>query len=348
MVALDDYYPLTKDSKVALYTVEALFAGHNDHTTYLAFDNALNRHVLLREHTPSHIISRKEGTQDIIIDPDYTDEYVESKERFLHGARLLSSFNHRSLERTFEILETNNTHYLVNTYVIGMPLMEYAKAYPQIREKESCLLFLMEHLFSGMRHAHKNGVLHNNLTPFNIRIPSQTAIPLIIGFDPLRSDFICDPAHHLYLAPELSEGTSKTNISTDLYSLGSVLYHILTQEAPQQGSRYKPLADNPHFREKFHHQLLESIDRARHPRCDCRFQSIDEWITCINKIPAQTTRPEELHIPSETDDTIAITRPLHQYPQQVNTKPSEAEPIHSHRRPKKENPLKALWRWLNT
>jgi eukaryotic-like serine/threonine-protein kinase len=179
---------------------------------YLAEDRALQRAVAVK-------VLRQSAAQD----------YVQRK-RFLREARLAARLSHPNIVRVYDVGETDDGLFIVMEYVPGRTLADVGK----LPADEAVPLALQA--CAGLQHAHDAGLVHRDVKPAN----------LLVGDDVLKiADFGIARAAEAtrltelgtvlgtaaYLSPEQAAGEEVT-AATDLYSLGAVLYELLTGRTP--------------------------------------------------------------------------------------------------------------------
>jgi serine/threonine protein kinase len=158
------------------------------------------------------------------------------RERFLRERRLLASLNHTSIVHVLDAGHTpDGQPYLVMEYVDGVAIDLYA-ARIAVRERLKVFLRVCE----GVAHAHRHLIVHRDLKPSNILVdPSGQPKLLDFGIAKLL-DETGDPTRTVerlltpnYASPEQFRGGSQTT-ATDVYSLGAVLYKLLTGRSPHE------------------------------------------------------------------------------------------------------------------
>ena len=158
------------------------------------------------------------------------------RKRFLQERQLLASLNHPSIARLFDAGHTaDGRPYLVMEFVDGVAIDEYARALDW-RAKLSLFVAVCE----GVAHAHKHSIIHRDLKPSNILV-DPSGRPKLLDFgigkvlgaraDQTRTvERLLTPA---YASPEQRRGDVQ-GIATDVYSLGAVLYRLVTGRAPRE------------------------------------------------------------------------------------------------------------------
>jgi eukaryotic-like serine/threonine-protein kinase len=170
------------------------------------------------------------------------------RERFLSEQRTLAQLNHPYIARLYDAdtLE-DGTPWFVMEYVEGVQLNEYCSQHPSsVRER----LRLFRAVCEAVHYAHQNAVIHRDLKPSNILVrPDSTVRLLDFGIakqmesldrpvDQTRTGLrLMTPA---YASPEQIRG-ERVGVQTDVYSLGVVLYELLTGNPPFDLSRSTPL-----------------------------------------------------------------------------------------------------------
>src|SRR5450432_2173694 len=161
------------------------------------------------------------------------------RERFATEQRTLAQLNHPSIARIYDadILD-DGTPWFVMEYVDGSPLTSYCRKLDcSVKQR----LQLFRSVCEAVQHAHSHAVIHRDLKPSNILVKNDGSVRLLdfgIAKQLESLDFAVDqtmtglrmmtPA---YASPEQVRG-ERVGISTDVYSLGVILYELLTGQLP--------------------------------------------------------------------------------------------------------------------
>src|SRR5579871_1007392 len=158
------------------------------------------------------------------------------RDRFLRERQLLASLNHPSIVHVIDAGHTDDgLPYLVMEYVDGIPIDVYAAG---IEVRERLALFLR--VCAGVSHAHRHLIIHRDLKPSNILVDASGQ-PKLLDFGIAKLlDETGDATQTVerlftpnYSSPEQLSGTIQTT-ATDVYSLGAVLYKLLTGRSPNE------------------------------------------------------------------------------------------------------------------
>jgi formylglycine-generating enzyme required for sulfatase activity/serine/threonine protein kinase len=195
-------------------------------TVYLAEDTQLERSVAIKT-------------------PHFTESPSEdSLERFYREARTAGTLRHHNICPIHDVGQIDGKHYISMAYIEGRPLSAYIQ--PDKPQTERQILIVVRKLALALQEAHDHGIVHRDLKPANIMIDKKGE-PIIMDFGLARQtrregdirltqtgDIIGTPA---YMSPEQIEGEpDRIGPQTDQYSLGVVLYELLTTKLPFRGS----------------------------------------------------------------------------------------------------------------
>lgn len=163
-----------------------------------------------------------------------------ARRRFEREIELIANLKHRNIVGIFHSGETENGHqFCVMDYVRGLPLTAYAS------DKDCSLedvLALFSKVCSAITYAHQHGIIHRDLKPSNILVDSDGE-PKVLDFGLAKT--LSSPADGLvsltgqivgtlpYMSPEQAKGNpDEIDTRTDIYSLGVILYELLTGHYP--------------------------------------------------------------------------------------------------------------------
>jgi serine/threonine-protein kinase len=160
----------------------------------------------------------------------------ECRGRFAAEQRMLAKLNHPSIARLYDANTLpDGTPWFVMEYVDGVPLTEYCR-----REQSTAAqrLRLIRTVAEAVQYAHERGIVHRDLKPSNILVTSDGSLRLLdFGIAKQLDSAVTQtktqfrPMTPAYASPEQLRGDA-VNISTDVYSLGVVLYELLSGKLP--------------------------------------------------------------------------------------------------------------------
>ena len=219
----------------------------------------------------------------------------ESRRRFKQEALMSASLEHPNIVNTYDYFSIGSSCYLVLEYIDGLNLAEIiehtAPLHPQVAAliaREICL---------AIRHAHNNGIIHRDIKPTNILISLRGDVK-ISDFGVARGE---DSPHltstgtvvgtPFYMSPEQAEGKQLT-LQSDIYSLGIVLYEMVTGKKPFSGGSSQAIAAKvirskypaPYYKDPHHSlRLSRIIKKAMRKNLNRRYQTIDQMCDALEK-----------------------------------------------------------------
>jgi WD40 repeat protein len=166
----------------------------------------------------------------------------EGRARFLREARAAAGLRHPNICTLHEVGEHHDQPYLVMDYIDGPTLREWVGEQPTARRSAEVVALLAR----AIAHAHAKGVIHRDLKPGNVLVERTSGQPVLTDFGLAK---VLDEAGDqlsqsgtvqgtpAYMSPEQAAGqSSKVGPLSDVYSLGAILYELLTGRAPYVGS----------------------------------------------------------------------------------------------------------------
>ena len=167
------------------------------------------------------------------------DEYLANEEfrlRFKNESKVIAMLSHPNIVKVYDVCFGEDLQYIVMEYVEGITLKEYIERQKIVDWKEA-LHFVIQ-ILKALQHAHDKGIIHRDIKPQNILLLPNACIKVtdfgIARFS--RSDGrtfgeSCAIGSVHYVSPEQARG-EQTDARSDLYSVGVVLYEMLTGRLP--------------------------------------------------------------------------------------------------------------------
>jgi serine/threonine protein kinase len=206
---------------------------------YLARDHVLLRDVAIKEYMPAALAGRGGGVTVSLRSQGFADTFAKGLESFLSEARLLASFDHRSLVKVHRFWRSNATAYMAMQYYSGQTLKD-ARLHMTSPPDEAWLDAFIQALLGVLELLHGQGVYHRDISPDNILLLDDGR-PVLLDFGSARRVMADSPqSFTAHLKPQFAPleqyanepGGMRQGPWTDLYALGATLYFVLTGRAP--------------------------------------------------------------------------------------------------------------------
>lgn len=282
--------PTPMPDKIGKYKVVRVLGRGSMGVVYLARDPMIDREVAIKT------ISLPEGLEEYKV--------KEFRERFLREARAAGKLNHPAIVTVYEADDgsAGGPPFIAMEYVEGLP-WNY-KIRQKILPDPEAVLPLVRDIASALEYAHRNGVVHRDIKPANIvQAPGGHVKLMDFGIAKVptseltrEGQFLGTPA---YMSPEQIQGRPVDGRS-DLFSLGTVLYELLTCQKPFPGDdittvSFRILREDPPPASKVNAGLDPPVDQmlrrllAKEP--DARYQSATELMQDIDAYMAGAALP---------------------------------------------------------
>jgi len=274
-------------------------------TVYLAEDTVLNRKVALKV-------------------PRFPEDQSDMVERFHREAKAAAVIQHRNICPVFDIGKHEGQLYITMAFIEGKPLSDFIKS--KKLPKPTAVAKTIRKLALALNEAHSLGIVHRDLKPANIMI-DQKREPVLMDFGLARQESLTEsnqltqsgmivgtPA---YMSPEQVRSSGKVGPSADIYSLGIIMYQMLTGDLPFRGDIVsvitKIVIEDPPapstIRSDVHPRLEEICLKAIEKNPDSRFQSMEEfakYLTDFIKDPEAKVSGFDVEDPSQDESEDAI------------------------------------------
>lgn len=278
------------------YQVIERIGGGGMALVYRAHDILLNRNVAIK-------VLRNQFVHD--------EEFIR---RFRREAQSAASLSHPNVVSIYDVGQEDEIHYIVMEYVEGKNLNEIIKERAPLQVDES--IRIASQICDALDHAHQNQIIHRDIKPHNILIGRNGRVKVtdfgiaraVTSTTITQTGSVVGSVH--YFSPEHAKGVT-TGEKSDLYSLGIVLYQMLTGVLPFLGESPISVALK-HLQEEFEEPRLlnplipQSVEnvilRSMRKNPDERYQSAKEMLHDLETCLLPERRSEAKAMFSDDDD----------------------------------------------
>lgn len=226
------------------------------------------------------------------------NEFADNEEfvrRFRNESKAIAVLSHPNIVKIYDVGFTEKIQFIVMEYIDGITLKEFMEQQGVIKWKD-CIHFIIQ-ILRALQHAHDRGIVHRDIKPQNIMLfPDGTIKVMDFGIARFAreegktiSDKAIGSVH--YISPEQASG-DVTDEKSDIYSVGVMMYEMLTGEKPFDGenpvsvalmhmqNEAKPLRS---VNDSVPEGLEEIVLRAMQKEASKRYQSASEMIKDIEE-----------------------------------------------------------------
>ena len=267
------------------YEIEEIIGVGGMAVVYKAYDNVENRTVALKILKDEFV-----GNTDFI-------------RRFKNESKAIAMLSHPNIVKVYDVSFGDLIQYIVMEYIDGITLKEYIESRGSLRWSDA--VYFTTQILRGLQHAHDKGIIHRDVKPQNIMVLSDGTIK-VTDFGIARfargdqrtvTDMAIGSVH--YISPEQARG-DKTDEKADIYSVGVMLYEMLTGKLPfdadsavsvaimqLQRDPQLPTEINPSIPIGLEQITMQAMQKA----CERRYQSAAEMLCdleILKKDPSAT------------------------------------------------------------
>lgn len=252
------------------------------------------------------------------------EEYLDNEEfvrRFRNESKAVASLSHPNIVRIFDVNFGDKIQYIVMEYIDGITLKEFIEKAEVLNWKDA--VHFTVQILRALQHAHDKGIVHRDIKPQNMMLLRDGTVKVtdfgIARFarDEVRSfDKAIGSVH--YISPEQAGG-GITDAKSDLYSVGIMMYEMLTGRLPFDGQTpeevaVKQMQSKPilprQIKEDIPEGLEEIIVRAMQKSPGKRYQSATEMLRDIDEFKKNPSISFEYKYFSDDGSTKYFTAPI--------------------------------------
>ncbi|MUT66830.1 Stk1 family PASTA domain-containing Ser/Thr kinase [Paenibacillus sp. NEAU-GSW1] len=272
------------------YEILTRIGGGGMALVYKAHDILLNRNVAVK-------VLRQQFVHD--------EEFIR---RFRREAQSAASLSHPNVVSIYDVGQEDDTHYIVMEYIEGNNLNEIIQERAPLQTDEAVRIAVQ--ICDALDHAHHNHIIHRDIKPHNILIGKNGRVKVtdfgiaraVTSSTITQTGSVVGSVH--YFSPEHAKGVSMGEKS-DLYSLGIVIYQMLTGKLPFLGESpisvalkhlqeefEAPRLVNPHIPQSVENIILKATRKNQSERYDSAHEMLIDLDSCL--------KPERLNEPKAT------------------------------------------------
>lgn len=272
------------------------------------------------------ILDRKVAVKVLRGDLSSDDRFIR---RFQREALSVSNLSHPNIVEVYDVGEEDGEYYIVMEYIEGKTLKQLLKKRESLTLTE--VIDIMTQLTDGIAHAHESYIIHRDIKPQNIMIQDDGRIKItdfgiamaLNATQLTQTNSVMGSVH--YLPPEQASGKGAT-VKSDIYSMGILMYELLTGTVPFKGDNAVEIAlkhmkdkipsirkQDPSIPQSVENILMKATAKNPRNRYDSAREMHDDFVTCLTEEHANdkkiTFEYPENDIDSDTPTTPPVTKP---------------------------------------
>lgn len=230
---------------------------------------------------------------------DETAANTELRRRFCAESQAVAMLSHPNIVSVYDVSHSDDVEYIVMELIEGITLKQYLQK-KSVLEPAEVLDFTIQ-IAKALEHAHSKGIIHRDIKPQNIMLLKDGMIKVAdFGIASLESDIEENNGEAVgsvhYIAPEQARGQAP-DARSDIYSLGIVMYEMLTGKLPYIGASdvevaVKHMNTDPVSPRELVPDIPEELERiclkAMNSDMDKRYQTASELLADLEQYKAQS------------------------------------------------------------
>ncbi len=271
-----------------------------------------------------HLLNRNVAIKMLREDMAHDESF---RENFKREAQAVAMLSHPNIVSIYDVSRDPEMDYIVMELIEGVTLKIYMKTKGTLSCKES--VHFLTQIAKALSHAHSKGIVHRDIKPQNIMIAMDGAVKVAdFGIAHLENANATDTnavgSVH-YISPEQAKGQS-VDARSDIYSLGVMMYEMLTGSLPYTGETAETVAlqhvsSVPKPLRELNSEIPEELEaitlKAMNADINLRYQSIDEFLNDINEYRLSNTNSLPVINARKEDPAVTEEAPVDNVPKNV-------------------------------
>lgn len=268
------------------------------------------------------ILDRKVAVKVLRGDLSSDDRFIR---RFQREALSVSNLSHPNIVEVYDVGEEDGEYYIVMEYIEGKTLKQLLKKRESLTLTE--VIDIMTQLTDGIAHAHESYIIHRDIKPQNIMIQDDGRIKItdfgiamaLNATQLTQTNSVMGSVH--YLPPEQASGKGAT-VKSDIYSMGILMYELLTGTVPFKGDNAVEIAlkhmkdkipsirkQDPSIPQAVENILMKATAKNPRNRYDSAKEMHDDLVVCLTEEHANDKKITFEYPENDIDDDTPITPP---------------------------------------
>ena len=265
------------------------------------------------------ILDRKVAVKVLRGDLASDDKFIR---RFQREALSVSNLSHPNIVEVYDVGEEDGSHYIVMEYIEGKTLKQLLKKRESLTLTE--VIDIMTQLTDGISHAHESYIIHRDIKPQNIMIEDDGRIKItdfgiamaLNATQLTQTNSVMGSVH--YLPPEQASGKGAT-VKSDIYSLGILMYELLTGNVPFKGDNAVEIAlkhmkdkipsirkQDPSIPQSVENIILKASAKNPRNRYDTAKEMHEDLVHCLDEEHANDKKIAFEYPENDLDSTAPI------------------------------------------
>ena len=268
------------------------------------------------------ILDRKVAVKVLRGDLSNDDKFIR---RFQREALSVSNLSHPNVVEVYDVGEEDGSHYIVMEYIEGKTLKQLLKKRESLTLTE--VIDIMTQLTDGIAHAHESYIIHRDIKPQNIMIEDDGRIKItdfgiamaLNATQLTQTNSVMGSVH--YLPPEQASGKSAT-VKSDIYSLGILMYELLTGSVPFKGDNAVEIAlkqmkdkipsvrkQDPSIPQSVENIIIKAAAKNPRNRYDSAKEMHEDLLHCLDEEHANDKKITFEYPENDFDNPTPVTTP---------------------------------------